>query len=242
MGNSWWRKVVRSTSTAKPAEFNTNIEPPDDFFDALELPDNFDPTLDAIQRFEKQIAVQIDLLNELDNKAKSIAHYTTILLGIVIAAVSLTIQSEVASDPHPTTLTIGTFGIGLLLLFLAISQSIHTYLSSVVQYGLEPEFGFNVSTRSLDDGLYLPLALAGYAHAVSSNKEVIDTNARRFRWAPFFLLSGLAYVSVAGFVFIVQLPHSVNSIIIIIVTVILLMVGWYIFTENYLVLERESNP
>ena len=231
----------KSESTDSGAHGNDTIDWDDyDFLDRHEAPNEFSIDVDTFDRLEKTIGKQFQLMNEIDNKAKSLAQYTALLVSIILTALSLLFHNGEITSLETTPIIEISFSLGITSLFLAILQSIHTYLSSVIEYGISGEFAEDTVRRRLDRSWYLPLGIIAYSNAVKENIRVINTNARRFRWAAFLLAVGLLFIFLSAYSFIFQ-----PSFIVELGLFIVCLIGstWYlsyIYREEYLVVERKT--
>lgn len=196
---------------------------------------------DLVTRFERTLDVQIDLINEIDNKASNVVRYTALLLGAIFAGISIIPRSGIISlgdvGPFPRIL----FFIGTASFVIAICSSIVTYLSSVQYYGPSPEYGRNVAAKDVLSPNYEEFLLGGYSNAIEANRQVIDTNARRFRWSLAALFIGVVYASLAGGIAAISMPGWSEAVIVGVVTMFTLPVVYMIYTEEFLVLERKSD-
>jgi uncharacterized membrane protein YoaK (UPF0700 family) len=193
---------------------------------------------DAIDRFESVIERQINLLNDIDNKAQNLIQYTSVFLGLVFTAVSFVVRAEVFREAPPLVELLFLFGIASLL--IAVGFAVYTYLSSVTIYGLARSYGERVADGDVTPEEYRTEVLNAYSYAVGENKEVIDANARRFRYSSAFLLIGLLNLSASGFLLLIPLPQIVRFLCVAFVVSTSIAVFYYIYDERYLVLERHK--
>lgn len=212
-----------------------------DVFDPLQVtqPAAYDQLEDAINRFERTIDHQIDLLREIDNKAQRVVQYTAVLIGVIFTALSLILQTDnvALTDAGPNALASFLTGLGGFL--FAICAAIITYLSSVQEYGLAREFGYNVADSVFDDQTYKEAILNSYADAVADNRRVIAVNAKRFGYSLAALFAGIVFSSLGGFFLLTSFGAVVNFILGALSTILVAAVAYGIFTERFLVLERE---
>lgn len=212
-----------------------------DVFDPLQVehPAAYDQLEDAINRFERTIDHQIDLLREIDNKAQRVVQYTAVLIGVVFTALSLILRTDnvALADAGPNALASFLTGLGGFL--LAICAAIITYLSSVQEYGLAREFGYNVADAVFDDRTYKEAILNSYADAVADNRRVIAVNAQRFGYSLAALFAGIVFSSLGGFFLFTSFSELVNFSFGALSTILVGAVAYGIFTERFLVLERE---
>jgi hypothetical protein len=79
--------------------------------------------------------------------------------------------------------------------------------------------------------------LRAYADAVERNRQVLSANARRFRWTLVALLVGIAYLAMAALLFALAPSGGWEWAILIVGTVAIGVVAWYLLTGRYLRLE-----
>lgn len=194
---------------------------------------------DAIDRFQRTIDVQLQLLDGIDNKAQRVSQYTVILVGVIFTAVSLIPETNALSFEHASTAIVFAFLGGITGLIVAIGWSIITYISSVQEYGPDRGFGYDVADGTLDPPLYREALLVSYSDAVARNRLVIDTNAQRFKNALAALMAGIVYVSAAGAMLLIPGGFPIDLIVLVGVTVPTYVVVEKIYREAFLVLQRE---
>lgn len=194
---------------------------------------------DAIDRFQRTIDVQLQLLNGIDNKAQRVSQYTVILVGVIFTAVSLIPETNVLSFEHASTAIVLAFLGGITGLIVAIGWSIITYISSVQEYGPDRGFGYDVADGTLDPPLYREALLVSYSDAVARNRLVIDTSAQRFKNALAALMAGIVYVSSAGAMLLIPGGFPIDLLVLVGVTVPTYVVVEKIYREAFLVLQRE---
>ncbi|WP_123623524.1 hypothetical protein [Halorubrum sp. CSM-61] len=212
-----------------------------DVFDPMRVEQSveYDQIENAINRFERTIDHQIDLLREIDNKAQRVVQYTAVLIGVLFTAISLIPETDSVSLADGGLIATISFLIGLGGFLLAICAAIITFLSSVQEYGLAREFGYNVSDEVFDDQTYKQAILNSYADAVAENRRVIAVNAQRFGYSLAALFVGIVFSSLAGFLFLTSFSLRINVSLVGVATILVAVVTYGIFTERFLVLERD---
>lgn len=198
----------------------------------------FDATLDSLDRYERTIDAQLDLITAIDEKAANVVRYTTLLVGAIFTALSVVSRSSVLSLHEIRVLPRLTFYVGVVALVVAISVAIVTYVSSVREYGPDPSYGYAVAEGLVETPQYEDVLLTGYADAVRDNGTVIDTNARRFRWALIALLVGIVYSVLSGVLVTLEQTISVKVSLIAVTTMGVASVAYRIYEEGFLVLQR----
>lgn len=183
---------------------------------------------------------QLALINETDTKAANVVKYSTVLVGAVFTALSVVARSPTVSLGSVGLLTRVLFLTGVCALLVSSCVAVITYLSSVQEYGPKPAFGYLVTGDLVESPEYEELLLNGYATVVRKNREVIDVNARRFRWSLAALLVGIVYTALAGGLLATSVSVIVDVFVVNIVTVVLIFIVYLIKEEEFLVLERKT--
>lgn len=199
-----------------------------------------DERIDSLDRFERTIDIQIDLINEIDNKASNVVRYTVVLIGGIFAGISVIPQSGAVSLGDIATIPQIMFFVGITSLVVAICASIITYLSSVQYYGPDPAYGRNVANQDIMSPNYEKLLLNGYSSAVEANRRVIDTNARRFRWSLGALFVGIVYTALAGGIVAINAANWAELVVAVVITMVTIPTLYKIYKEEFLVLERKT--
>ena len=119
----------------------------------------------------------------------------------------------------------------------AVAGAIVTYLSSRVVVGLHPHAARAIADGEYGDDEYNTLLLRAYADAVERNRRVLRTNAGRFRRTLVALLVGIAYLAMAALLFALAPSGVWEWAILIVGTVAIGVVAWYLLTGRYLRLE-----
>lgn len=212
-----------------------------DVFDPLQVeqPAAYDQLENAINRFERTIDHQIDLLREIDSKAQRVVQYTAVLIGVIFTAFSLILKTDNVSFAEAGPNALASFSVGLVCFLLAICVAIITYLSSVQEYGLAREFGYNVADSVFDNQTYKQAILNSYADAVADNRRVIAVNAQRFGYSLAALFAGIVFSSLGGLFLLTSFGGLVNFGLGALSTILVAVVALGIYTEQFLMLERD---
>lgn len=188
---------------------------------------------DTANRFEREIDLQDQAIEAVDNKAEHVTRLVGIVLGVVLTALSLGIRFE--GGPPDVSLPVElSFGLGLLGMFGSITFAIITYLSSKLKMGLHPATAETINHQDLDPEEYAELLMNAYAFALEWNKEVIDTNYRRFRRTLTALFIGLSYLGLSAFIYVLVPGGSWGWATFVIGTVFVGGVTIYILSRKYL--------
>lgn len=199
---------------------------------------NASEKLDALDRYERMIDVQIQTLNDIDNKAEYLTRYLAILIALLFTGASFVLDIGVADGFVSELPLFATLVLGLLALTVSVVFSIITYLSSVFQYGPRREFAEDIADHDIGKKLYAEIMLRTYSDAIYQNKRVVRQNSARFKYALTGLLNGVLFLGAAALVLFA--PGGLAWIVLVIVIVIAAGLSWYILTDQYLTLEREQ--
>ena len=197
-----------------------------------------DERIDALDRFERTINAQLDLLSRIDDKAANVVRYTPLLIGVLFTGLTLATRSDSLSLYDVAPLPSALFFIGTTSLLVAICVATITYLSSVREYGPDASYGYNVADGDVRTPDYETHLLVGYADAVEDNMEATNANALRFRRALASLLVGVVYTSIAGGIAVQDLPAFAEWGVCAVVTAAVGFVVYKTYAEDFLILER----
>jgi len=198
-----------------------------------------DEVTDALTRYERTIDHQLGLLNSIDDKAQTVVQYTGVVLGLLATSVSLIPRiNGVQFSDVPESSKLMFIG-GAMMLLGAIVGGMITYLSSVITYGLGPKFGASVAERRIQSPIYEESILNSYADAVDENRDVINTNAIRFKLTLEILIAGLSLLALSGLYAILSPPLWGEGILGVLWMLLTGAVLGYIHREAYLVLDRK---
>lgn len=201
-------------------------------------PDPLDECVDALDRYERTLDAQLALIGDIDDKAANVVRYTPLLVGVIFTALSLASRSALLSLDAVGLLPRAAFLVGLTGFVSAICAAAVTYTSSVKDYGPEAEYGYSVASGDVTSPVYERVLLVGYASSVSNNQDVIDANAKRFRWALVGLLVGVMYSALAGALVVLDGSWSLRVGFTLVVTAAATHLSHSIATEAFLVLDR----
>lgn len=195
------------------------------------------PEFDAIDRYERMIDVQIDVLDGINDRAKHLARLVGVLLGIVLTALSLLPEFESVGVRGTSTMAALAVAVGGLLSSLVFAAV--TYLGSNFEYGASPVVARYFAATDLSGDEYASVMLNAYAEVIPRNERVVAANARRFRNGLASLFVGLSALSVAVLL-VVAGPELWFERAVVLVTVVgtgaLL---WYVLGEEYLTLQNK---
>lgn len=195
------------------------------------------PKVEAVERFERMIDVQIETLNGIDDKAEYLTRFVGVLIGVVLTGLSLIPEFDgVALDTDSLPMLVSIF-VGIVALLSTLGFSIITYLSSKFEYGVSASVAEHFASSDLTEDEYAELMLRGYADIIPKNREVVRVNSRRFRNALTSLLVGLGCLSQATLFVVVDLPIRVRYAILVSGFLVLGYVLRYILGEEYLTLD-----
>ena len=198
--------------------------------------DEIVPWIDSLDRFEREIDIQIEALNSIDDKAQYTARLIGLFLGLVLTVISLaprfTGVTLRASSP-----TLIAFGVGLAGLVAAIVGAVITYLSSRFKTGLDPVVAEGLATYSVSPLDYKELLLRAYARALEQNKEVLDVNATRFRMTLSAFLVGIVFLALSFFLFVIAVSTVAKGVLLVLTGLVMFGILVYILSGGYLTIQ-----
>jgi len=208
--------------------------------------ESFEPYVDAADRLERNLDVQSDTLREIDKKAEHVTRLLAILIGLVLSVVSIGVQlgSEGSGDFPPVALqTFLSFSMGLTFLVLSMVAAVVTYLSSKFKVGLNSTAGHLLKNPDYDTDMeqHVRRVIGTYAYNIDRNREVIETNSRRFRRTLVLLLLGVTYLAASGVLFVGLDTGLLAWGVVVATTLGSVVVGWYVLSGGYLTLEDENH-
>lgn len=195
---------------------------------------------DAVDRLERVIDTQIATVDDLDQKAAYVTRFVGVVLGLVLTAVSL-VSRFGEGDPVTSLPVVVAVAAGVVGLVAAIAGAIVTYLSSEVVVGLHPHAARSIADGEYSYDEYNALLLRAYADAIERNRRVLSANARRFRSTLVALLAGITYLSIAVVLFVLAPAGLWGWSVLLIGTLVLAVVAWYLLTGRYLRLDANGS-
>lgn len=124
-----------------------------------------------------------------------------------------------------------------------MAAAIVTYLSSKFKIGLNSTAGHLLQNPDYDVEMeqHIRRVIGTYAYNIDRNREVIETNSKRFRCTLVLLLLGIAYLATSGVVFVGSVRDIVAWGILGFTTLASGILAWYILSGRYLTLEGENH-
>jgi len=199
--------------------------------------DQFDPELDLLNRYEQMIATQIEIINGIDDKAAFTGRLIGLLGGLILTAISVVAGTDTIESSGPTAALLALLAIGVLALFVSLVLAIITYLSSKFAYGPTAGLGKFMAEHQVDPQQYRDALLDGYSEAIVDNRRVVQRNARRFKYCLTALLVAVLYLFSAGTLSVISAGREMDTVVGLFVTVVAVVLSWYVLTEGYLTLE-----
>lgn len=164
------------------------------------------PTDDSLDRFERVLDQQLSAINDIDQKAEHVTKFVTLVLGVVLSVASVLSRiNPVTFDPGPVTIV--AFSASIIGLVGAVAGAIITYQSSRIRVGFHHEAARTVANVNLQRKQYNELVLRAYADAIEQNRDVLDTNATRFRYTLGSLFFGVSYLAITPLLYIIPLSN-----------------------------------
>lgn len=209
--------------------------------------DSFDSKayLDAADRLERAMDTQIQIIEGIDTKAEHVTRLIALLLGILFSVISFATQLRRTPFTPPPTPVFLAFGVGVGCLLVSLGTGIITYLSSQYKIGLNDDVGQFLSDASVSTDLpeHVRNVLGTYAFVIGQNRRVIETNVFWFRLSLLFLLYGVLFVSLSGFLYVGGFRDVAPRTGVFVAFLLSLAIGYYILSGSYLPLrdERDAN-
>jgi uncharacterized membrane-anchored protein len=199
---------------------------------------------DTANRLERSIDVQHQIITDIDRKAEHVTRLLGIVLGLLFTALSIIGQLDAISYSDAILAARIAFVGGVVLLLLSMTAAIITYLSSKYKIGLDPVVGrtFSNSNFSPTYEYHLRLVNGAYDYNVRVNREVIEENSKRFRYALYFLLVGLVFLSTAGTIHFGGMDSNVGLLVLTLAALVAGILGWYVLGGQYLTISGGDDP
>jgi uncharacterized membrane protein YhfC len=204
--------------------------------DESDFETDLNPWVDSLDRFERELDIQIDTLDSIDDKAQQTARIIAVLLGLVLTAIPLTIRFIGPRFAGSLSNTL-SFGLGIAGLIAALIGAIITYLSSRFDAGLDPAVADGLATYDVSPEQYRVLVLGAFASALEKNREVIRANAFRFRLALTALIVGIVYLAGAAFSLGIEATNIGGWAVFVVATTIAAGTVIYIVSGRYLTIQ-----
>lgn len=201
------------------------------------------PYVDAADRLERTLDAQLQTVRNIDSRAGFIIRVVAILLGVVVSVVSVLATLRMSGSgglvvfPLIAVFTALIGGIGLVG---AMMMAIITYLSSKQIPGLGHRTADVLSNPEYETDMeeHIRSTLAVYSYAVKVNGQIIQANSARLRMTLTLLVVGIVYGTLTSR-FVLSGSGIVEWGALIIASVVLGIVVWYIHTERYIVEQPE---
>lgn len=203
--------------------------------------DDFDPELDLLDRYERMIEIQVETINGIDEKAAHTGRLIAILAGLILTAVSIGVSTDAIVFSEATVVAIVMLAVGSLALFVSLVFAIITYLSSRFLYGPTAGIGEYMAKYRVDSQQYRDALLSGYSKGISSNKQVVEENSRRFKYCLASLLVALLLLFGSGSLFVLPDHLVADAVVLLVFGGSAAFLAQYIVREEYLTLDDVSD-
>lgn len=207
--------------------------------------DDDDERADALDRFERTVAAQFDLLAELDERLSNVARFASLLLGVIVAGLAVVARSTGSSLHVVGWVPRTAFLVGVAGFLVAIGFGVIAARRSRRKRGpggrSDPSvLPFDDDGSPAFDASSTPdrFLLGGYASAVGRNTGLIDARARRYTLAVMSLLVGFVYCSLAGGLVILDASLRTELLVGGVVTGAVLAVVRVISSEGFSIIGR----
>lgn len=129
---------------------------------------------------------QLQLLSEMHTKAMKTVRVTVLVLGVVLSATTFPEARRFINwfTVAGVGCLAGSFLLGLV-----------TYSASDPDFGVGPDYLFDVGTSTYDSRDWLRLLLQGYENWIQAMEELNDGNARMLTYTQLFLGIGVALIA-----------------------------------------------
>ncbi|MCF2165555.1 hypothetical protein KVP04_05565 [Halobacterium salinarum] len=194
---------------------------------------------DAVDRFERTLNHQIQIINEIDKKAEHVTRLIGLLVGAILSVLAVAFRINNGQVSPPNLPIWVAFSAGVFLLISSMTFSIITYLSSRFKIGLhyQPAQLLNQSDYDVKKEKHIRRVIGTYGHNLKKNKRVIEVNSSRFRYSLVSLLDGITFMSLSGILFIGSVSTCWSWVALCVLALIAFFLSWYILTGNYLTLD-----
>lgn len=188
--------------------------------------------------------IQVSTLDGIDDKAARLISFVGVLLGVIATAARIVPRManggsnfiDGGSIAGAIALLIGVFGLLLSLVYATIA-----YLSTEFDYGLDANIADALAREDeVREQTYRTVVLRAYADSIRENKPVIDTNARRFRYALAALVGALFALMFSVAYYLVPLPDTVELLLLFFGAIVVGSLCLYIRDEAYLSTDEEN--
>lgn len=198
------------------------------------------PETDLLDRYQQMVQTQVNTVNEIDEKAATTMRLVALLLGVLLSLFIFLAEDYTVELTDQSIVPILWIVVGISSLLTSLALCLYTYLSSRMLFGPKAVFGTVLAENRVMWTDYESKMLKGYAAAISTNREVIRTNSRRFRNTLLALVHGLLGLSLGLGLFAVDLSPTFDLLISFIVGVLTAIFTGYVLTERYMVVPHED--
>lgn len=209
-------------------------------------PDSFnvEAYLDAANRLERAMDTQIQILEGIDNKAEHATRLIALLIGIVFSVISLVTQIGRTPLSPRSFFVLVAFGLGITGLLVAMGTAIITYLGSQYKIGLHDDVGWILSDASYAIQMpeHIRNVLGTYAYVIGQNRRVIVSNIFWFRLTLLFLLYGMMFIALSGFLYVGGFEAPLPRWAVVLTAVVGVGIGYYILTGTFLPFQEVRGP
>lgn len=203
-------------------------------------PVDIDPPADLLDRYDDMVATQVETINEIDEKAATTMRVIAILLGVILSGLTILVNARIITEILRSPVALIWLITGLFFLLFSLAWAIYTYLSSRFLYGPGISWGHVLANDRVPPENYADTLLIGYSQALSTNREVVDVNSRRFRNSLIALLHGMTATSTAFALFLLPIPQAWGLVISVGIVIAGIGVTDYLIAEEHLVVDREN--
>lgn len=202
-------------------------------------PFDVDAYLDAADRLERAMDTQIRIIEGIDDKAEHVTRLIALLIGVIFSVVSLLTRLSQAPSTPPPFMVLLAFGMGVGGLLVSMGAGVITYLGSRYRIGLHHDVGEILSDPSYATDMpeHVRNVLGSYAFVIGQNRRVVESNVYWFRLTLLFLLYGMSFVALSGFLYVGGFESPVPRNAVVGASLLSLGVGYYVLSGSFLPLQ-----
>jgi len=175
---------------------------------------------------------QVQRLREIDAKAIEILKANLLLIGIVVTAASILVQTEFVVSPFVNAFAL----VGVFLLLLSTALAGVTYTSSNLRGGLDPDAVESAiaARRAEEVAAFEERLLRSYARWIDYNARMTAINDMLATVTVLLVILAFVYVGIGIGVAVFRPPLAVEAVLFVVVTVALAWLGRLVYRMDHL--------
>ncbi|USZ67048.1 hypothetical protein NGM10_09930 [Halorussus salilacus] len=152
---------------------------------------------------------QVDWIREIDQKATKTLRFNTILLGLIVPALSFAVQYELVDEIAEFYTPHIALGIGCLVGSIALAGV--TYTSSSIEAGVSSTDIRTAKNQDLTDKAVHDTMIDSYARWIKSNRKTIFRNTVLITFTILLMISAVVFLSLGvASALVGELPKSIR--------------------------------